>query len=117
MPDDRVPVQKRRQRHLVHVPALLNHSSIRDFRRRLGLTQDQLGRMLGVHAMTVSKWERGTTAPTHYNMQQLHLAELGSRDLDKVAYGKLHEWLALGLSVVALAFLVDRGQRRAKGAT
>ena len=117
MPNVPVPIQESWQRHSVHVPALLSPSSVLDFRRRLGLTQAQLGRMLGVHAMTVSKWERGTVAPTHYNLQQLHLVELGSRGLDKTDYGRLHGWLALGLPVVALAFLVDRGQRRAKGAT
>lgn len=30
-----------------------------DFRRKLGITQSQLARELGIHYMTVSKYERG----------------------------------------------------------
>ena len=32
-------------------------------RRRAGLTQTRLARLLGVHPITVSKWERGLLAP------------------------------------------------------
>jgi molybdopterin-binding protein len=32
-------------------------------RRRLGLTQARFARLLSVHPMTVSKWERGALAP------------------------------------------------------
>lgn len=32
-------------------------------RRRAGLTQTRLARLLGVHSITVSKWERGVLAP------------------------------------------------------
>lgn len=32
-------------------------------RRRAGLTQARLARLLGVHPITVSKWERGVLAP------------------------------------------------------
>ena len=33
-------------------------------RKRLGLTQERLARLTGVHPMTVSKWERGVLKPT-----------------------------------------------------
>ena len=32
-------------------------------RRSLGLTQAQLAQLLGVHPLTVSKWERGISSP------------------------------------------------------
>jgi molybdopterin-binding protein len=35
-------------------------------RRRLGLTQTQLARITGVHAMTVSRWERGVLRPGRF---------------------------------------------------
>lgn len=41
-------------------------------RTALGLTQAEFGQLLGVHAMTVSKWERNETSPTPY---QLNLFE------------------------------------------
>ena len=39
---------------------------LRVLRKRLGLTQGRLAELLGVHAMTVSKWERGLLEPTPY---------------------------------------------------
>ena len=35
-------------------------------RESLGLTQADFASLLGVHSMTVSKWERGVTEPTPY---------------------------------------------------
>ena len=37
--------------------------SVRDLRRRLGVTQDQLARRLGVRQQTVSEWETGLYSP------------------------------------------------------
>lgn len=45
-------------------------------RRRAGLTQVRLARLLGVHSMTVSKWERGLLLPTAH--QRTLLAALGA---------------------------------------
>ena len=44
---------------------------IRDLRKDLGLTQAQLGQLLGVHSLTVSKWERGLLTPTPYYFAML----------------------------------------------
>ena len=44
-------------------------------RRRAGLTQARLARLLGVHPITVSKWERGVLAPNA--RQTAILAALG----------------------------------------
>ena len=40
-----------------------NAESVRDLRRRLGVTQDQLARRLGVRQQTVSEWETGLYSP------------------------------------------------------
>jgi len=37
-------------------------------RKRLGLSQVEFGQLLGVHFMTVSKWERGLAPPTPYQL-------------------------------------------------
>lgn len=37
--------------------------ALKKLRARLGVSQRDLGELLGVHAMTVSKWERGLLAP------------------------------------------------------
>jgi hypothetical protein len=84
-------------------------------RERLELTQAELAYMLGVHAMTVSKWERGTAHPSPYNMQQLGLLALGAARMvesDRLAFRGL---LALGSGVGALAFVVMRGMAQASG--
>lgn len=54
---------------------------IRTLRERLGLTQGKLAELVGVHAMTVSKWERGQLAPAPY--QAAILAALGRAAGDK----------------------------------
>lgn len=45
--------------------------SIASLRKRLGLTQGQLAELVGVHAMTVSKWERGVLAPNPHQQRML----------------------------------------------
>lgn len=37
---------------------------IKSTRKDLGLTQDEFARVLGVHTVTVSRWERGTAEPS-----------------------------------------------------
>lgn len=44
---------------------------IATFREALGLTQKQLGERLGVDALTVSRWERGTVKPSPASMKAL----------------------------------------------
>lgn len=46
----------------------MNSESIFDLRKRLGLNQMEFGNLFGVHPMTVSKWERGTLFPNHYQI-------------------------------------------------
>lgn len=40
---------------------------VKQVRKQLGLTQAQLAQLLGVHALTVSKWERGVGSPTPHH--------------------------------------------------
>lgn len=42
----------------------LSKDHIKQTREKLKLTQVQFGQLLGVHPLTVSKWERGQLAPT-----------------------------------------------------
>lgn len=54
---------------------------INEIRNDLGLSQAEFAQLLGVHAMTVSKWERGLGQPNAYQ-----LALLG--DFRKAAHKK-----------------------------
>jgi len=90
---------------------------IRQLRDRLGLTQQQLAQMLGVHPMTVSRWERDLAQPPPYNTQQLLLMDAGVEKMDKKEIGRLMAMIATGLFVGALALIVgfgvdDIGKRR-----
>jgi len=55
-------------------PALRPRSpmkSLKPLRVRLNLSQKQLGELLGVHVMTVSKWERGVSSPSEHQKRLL----------------------------------------------
>ena len=52
---------------------LMTGTEIRAIRRLLGLNQAQFAQLMGVHAITVSKWESGVTSPTDY--QQAFLSQ------------------------------------------
>lgn len=45
---------------------------IRDLRVALGYSQERLASCLGVHALTVSRWERGCLHPTGEDLRLLH---------------------------------------------
>lgn len=44
----------------------MSPAEIRGVRDGLGLSQAEVGRLLGCHAMTVSRWERGAARPSTY---------------------------------------------------
>ena len=48
---------------------------VRKLRKRLGLTQEALAELAGVHPMTVSRWERGTTELREHTAKLLRLLE------------------------------------------
>lgn len=56
---------------------MLAPREITRIRERLKLTQAQLGQLLGVHPLTVSKWERGTLVPNPHQAAFLQLFDRG----------------------------------------
>jgi molybdopterin-binding protein len=57
--------------------------SLKNLRSRLRVTQKELGELVGAHAMTVSKWERGVLEPSAHQRRLLQAltgaAEAGLR--------------------------------------
>ena len=53
-------------------------------RANLGLTQGELAGLMGVHPLTVSKWERGVAAPTAYQRALLDAFSLAADRLPGV---------------------------------
>ena len=43
---------------------MMNNESIKELRRKLGLSQEGLARKLGVSVITVRRWEKGTFKPS-----------------------------------------------------
>lgn len=83
--------------------------NVRTLRDSLDVTQGELARMVGVHPMTVSKWERGTAQPSPYNVQQICMLHLGAPLLTPDERRVVKRLLALGSGVGALAIVVMRG--------
>jgi molybdopterin-binding protein len=52
--------------------------SVKALRQRLALSQKELGELLGVHLMTVSKWERGVAAPPEHQRRILRALALAA---------------------------------------
>lgn len=45
----------------------MRSNEVKDTRRKLRLNQVEFAQIAGVHPITISKWERGETAPTPYH--------------------------------------------------
>lgn len=84
---------------------------VQQVREKLRLTQAQFGQLLGVHPMTVSKWERGVAQPTPYQLaliQQFTVAstkkEVQKSDLSS---------LLVGAGIIAvLALLISENNKK-----
>ena len=94
----------------------MNASEITRLRTALGLTQAQLATLLGVHALTLSKWERGVLAPSPYQaalMQSFAQSQQQEPDVGAIVGGVL---LAAGVGAALFlllkpAFEDAQGQR------
>lgn len=65
--------------------ARLSPGLIRKLRKRLGLSQAQLGTLVGVSTLSVGLWENGKTSPRGANRTALvALRKLGKRDVRKI---------------------------------
>lgn len=89
--------------------------SVKSLRTRLALSQKQLAELLGVHLMTVSKWERGVLEPSDHQRKLLralaNAAESGLR-ASAPAHGRKHDpirFLAAALSQSFAGPQIDLG--------
>lgn len=87
----------------------LTPSAILDTRRRLGLSQDQFGQLVGAHWVTVSKWERGQLRPSPYQAGMiLKFREAAkSEDADELGQ-RLGQLLVIGGALAVVFFLLKR---------
>ena len=78
---------------------------IKKLREALGLTQAQLAQLIGVHHLTVWKWENGQSVPTPH--QQMLLSTFGKAQQQEPEIGDQVAQLLVGAGVgVALYYLL-----------
>jgi putative transcriptional regulator len=76
---------------------------VRAIRDRLGLTQEQLAQLLGVHPLTVSKWERGLLKLSNHQGTMLRSFRKAAK---KPAVGTEVAAALAGVGVVLALFLL-----------
>lgn len=82
---------------------------IRAIRRLLGLNQAQFAQLMGVHAITVSKWESGITSPTDYQTAFLGQYRLAAKD--KQVREELKTLLFTAGVIAAVYFLLKAAKK------
>jgi DNA-binding XRE family transcriptional regulator len=76
-----------------------------EVRAKLAITQRQLALLLGVHELTISKWERGKAKPTAYQQALMTLFALAADRVPGVGQRAMLEAEARG-SAAALYVLL-----------
>lgn len=84
----------------------MDSAAIRAVRTALGLTQGELAQLLGVHLMSVGRWERGEARPTSY--QEALLADFGAVAHPEDAGARAAQALATSGVAEALRVLLVR---------
>ena len=81
----------------------MTKTQIYEIRDNLGLTQEKFGELLGVHPMTVSKWERGELEPTPYQLKFLENFQKAAKE--KQVDERVKAALVVG-GIIAVIFLL-----------
>jgi DNA-binding transcriptional regulator YiaG len=81
----------------------MDSNKIHKVRNSLSLSQASFGQLLGVHAMTVSKWERGVLSPNAYQATLLESFERAGKNSE--VKGKI-EGLLIGAGLAAALLLL-----------
>lgn len=83
----------------------LSKDDIKQIRDRLGFTQVQFGSLLGVHPLTVSKWERGALQPTPHQQALITSFRTASTKQENVGKTVGELLITAGVIVALLALL------------
>lgn len=88
----------------------MDSSGIVTLRRDLGLSQVEFGQLFGVHAMTVSKWERGVLSPTAYQQVSMIQFKKTAEQKKEQAKEQLKQLLVGAGVIAALVWLLGSGK-------
>lgn len=84
-------------------------------RERLGFSQVQLAQLMGVHPLTVSRWERGQLTPTPHQAALLGSFDSAAANQEKIGDQAGALLLSAGVAVALYALLDAAFGRAAKG--
>lgn len=93
----------------------MNATEIRALRGELRLTQHGLAALLGVHPITVSKWERGRASPTGTTRRRLGLLRMPDEGGDFARLVAVLRSGAVEEATIAIAELVRRVLENRRG--
>ena len=88
----------------------MNASNIKAIREALGLNQLQFAQLLGVHPMTVSKWEREAALPTDY--QAAFLSQFQAAAKNKIDTDNLKNVLIVAGVIAALVLIFQTASKK-----
>jgi putative transcriptional regulator len=83
----------------------MENTEVKKTREALGLNQPLFAQLMGVHPITVSKWERGATSPTPYQEAFFHQFQIAAKD--KEVHDTLKGVLIGAGAVVAILLLLN----------
>lgn len=87
----------------------MNPMKIKALRESLGLSQSQFAQLMGVHPMTVSKWEREAASPTDY--QAAFLSQFQAAAKNKIDTDNLKNVLIVAGVIAALVLLFQAAKK------
>ena len=88
----------------------MNALEIKSIRELLALNQLQFSQLLGVHPITVSKWERGIASPTDY--QHAFLSQFQVAAKNKKTRDDLKNVLIVAGVIAALILLFQAASKK-----
>ena len=87
----------------------MSGAQIRELREKLGLTQSELAQLLGVHAVTVSRWETGPNfQPPPYQMALLSEFQKAA---EAKSFDRTLKNLLVSAGIVAVIYLLLKAAR------
>ena len=84
----------------------MNPESIAALRKNMGLSQPEFAQLFGVHFITISKWERGGSVPTAYQLALLEHFQRTVAAKQQQASEEIKKLLVGAGVVAALAWLL-----------
>jgi DNA-binding transcriptional regulator YiaG len=84
----------------------MDRQKIANLRKSLKLSQTEFGQLVGAHAMTISKWERGLLSPTAYQAALMEKFAVAAESRSSDASVSVKRLLASSGAPAALVWLL-----------